>query len=287
MKFAVACLSLLLTANAHAELQQNAITDLIARGQFEQAYETASEWQEREPNSAEAAYWAGMAAGRMAMTAGMFKAIGYAKESRTGFARAIELDAGHFDAQFALMQYYVMAPGVMGGDDDEAQAIGDRLIAGSPEGAHLVRAFRLARDKDAAGALEQYRALLKLDPAHDTALGAVVGNHLEKKDFAGAKALLDAAAAVDAESPTVRYQQVKFAAMSGEGLPEALATVDALIAIRQYPENFPLAGAYWRRGQILKALDRKDEAVAAIEAGLKVAPEAKFLEDELKALKDA
>lgn len=289
MRLLLPCLLMLssVAIASNEAIDSNEVTDLIARGQMDQAYEVAQAWAERAPNDADAAYWAGATAGRMAMQASMFGAMGYAKESRKGFERALELDPKHEDAAFSLMQFHMMAPGIVGGDKDEAQAIGDKLIAASPVLAHRVRSQRLGRAKDSEGALREQLAALKLSPANPDLVGFMISYYLDKKDNAQAKALLEAALAAAPESTTVRYQLGKFAAISGENLEQGLAALDGLIALKQYPEGFSLSGAHWRRGQILKALGRNSEAVAALEASLKIDPELKPVQDELKALKSA
>ncbi len=283
-------LSLLLLSGgvfASETIDTNDVTDLMARGKMEAAYEAAQAWTERAPNDADAAYWAGATAGRMAMQASMFSAMGYAKESRTGFERALEINPAHEDAAFALMQFHQMAPGIVGGDKDQAQTIGDRLIAASPLTGHFVRVQRYSRAKEPEKALAEQASALKLSPAHPRGIGFMVGYYLEKKDFASAKSYLDAALAADPDSSVVQYQVGKFAAMTGENLDTGLAAIEKLIALSQYPEGFSLSGAHWRRGQILKAMGRKSEAMAALEASLKIEPESKPVKDELKALKSA
>lgn len=262
------------------------VSDLLARNQIEQAYETAVRWHESEPENARAAYWAGNTAGQMAMRSGMFKAMGFAKESRKGLEQAVALDPKNVDAQYALMQFYVMAPGVMGGDDEEAAAIAERIAALSPVEGLRARAQLRLTEKDMEGYLSGNREALALAPAHRDALGAVLASLLEKSDFDGAKALLDKAREVDPSSVSVRYQFVKWAAVSGRELTAGLAEIDALIALQQYPDRFSLSAAHWRRAQLLAKLDRKDDAIAAYEAALEIQPEFEVASKELEQLRE-
>ena len=262
------------------------VADLLARNQIEQAYETAVRWHESEPENARAAYWAGNTAGQMAMRSGMFKAMGFAKESRKGLEQAVALDPKNVDAQYALMQFYVMAPGVMGGDDEEAAAIAERIAALSQvEGLRAKAQLRLS-DKDMEGYLSGNREALALAPAHRDALGAVLAGLLEKSDFDGAKVLLDKAREVDPNSVSVRYQYAKWALMSGRELESGLAELDALIALPHYPDRFSLSAAHWRRAQLLAKLERKNDAIAAYEAALAVDPDFEEASEELEKLRE-
>lgn len=262
------------------------VTDLLARSQIRQAYETAVRWHEAEPENARAAYWAGNTAGQMAMRSGMFKAMSYAKVSRQALEKAVEINPTDVRAQFALMQYYLMAPGMMGGDDDEGRAIAERIAKQSEVEGLRAKGQLLAVDKDMDGWLRENQAALALAPAHPEALSGVVGYLLGKNEFDAAKVVLDAAKAADPEHPMVRYQQVKWAAMSGRDLEPALAEIDALIAMPHYPERFSLSGAQYRRAQLLAKLGRKDQAIAAYEASLAIDEDFEPAQDELEALRE-
>lgn len=283
-------LSLLLSPSlAFAEAAPEAvrINDLVARNQLEEAHEKALEWQEAKPENAEAAFWVGGTAGQLAMSSGMFSAMGYAKTSRKALESAVALDPENLRAQYMLMQFYVMAPGMMGGDKDEARKIAERIGQESPVEGLRAKGQLLASDKDMDGWLRENRAALSLEPAHPDALGGAVGYLLSKSDFAAAKALLDAAKAADATHPVVRYQFVKWAAMSGQELEPALAEVDSLIALPVYPDRFSLAGAQFRRGQLLARLGRKDEAIKAFEVVREIDEDMRGLDEEIEKLEEA
>lgn len=268
-----------------ASTEVERIADLVARNQLDQAHEAALAWQEAQPQDARAAYWVGNTAGQLAMRSGMFKAMGYAKASRQALQKAVEIDASDVRAQFALMQFYSMAPGMMGGDADEAKAIAERIAKLSEVEGLRAKAQLLAADKDMDGWLRENKAVLALQPAHPDVLGSVVGYLLGKNDFDAAKTLLDAAKAADPDHPAVRYQFVKWAALSGRELDSALAEIDALIAMPRYPERFSLSGAQYRRAQVLAKLGRKDQAIAAYEASLAVDEDFEAAEEELEALR--
>ncbi len=288
-------LALLLAANLlHADSiaplsgdKSDRVTDLIARNQMGQAHEFALSWQEGAPENATAAFWVGSTAGQMAMRSGMFKAMGYAKTSRKALEKAVELNAKDIRAQFLLMQFYLMAPGIMGGDKDEAKLIAQRIALQSKVDGLRAQGQILATEKDMDGWLRENRAALELAPAHPDILGSVTGYYLGKSDFAAAKTLIDAAKAVDPDHPVVRYQYVKWAAMSGQESEEALAIIDEMLKMPRYPDRFSLSGAHLRRGQLLAKLGRKDQAISAYEACLTIDPELKGVNEELEALRKA
>ncbi|HTX18999.1 MAG TPA: tetratricopeptide repeat protein [Bacteroidota bacterium] len=65
-------------------------------------------------------YMRGQILGERAMNSNIFKQGILAPKVKNAFLRAAELDPGMVEAHVGLYNYYVMAPGIMGGSDEEA-----------------------------------------------------------------------------------------------------------------------------------------------------------------------
>ncbi len=278
-------LALLLSSTLAVADPSAEVADLLARADYERAHKVAESWQKREPGSAQAAYWLGASAGQLAMRSGMFKAMGLAGDVKDALEKAVELEPGNVKAQFALMQFHLSAPGMMGGDKDEAKAIAGRIATLSAAAGHRAQALLKAMDKDIEGYLAEMREALALEPANADVVGVLAGRHMAQQEYGEARAIIDAALAIDPGHPLLRYQRAKLAALSGENAEEGLAILDELIALDVYPENFSLDGAHYRRAQILRGLGRRDEAIAAFEAALAIDEDFKLASEELAALK--
>jgi tetratricopeptide (TPR) repeat protein len=72
------------------------------------------------PHSANAHYFLGVAYGRLAEKASIFRQAALARHTRDEFERAVRLDPNNLEARFALVQYYTMAPGFLGGSRQKA-----------------------------------------------------------------------------------------------------------------------------------------------------------------------
>ncbi len=254
---------------------------------LDQAIELGEAEVERVPDSAEAHYWLGAAYGRRAQTANMFSAAGYARKVKAEFLRAAELDPKHVEAQLGLVQFYLQAPGFMGGDVEEAKRVIDTLAKMDPVAGHRGRASLKFAEKDREGALAEWFAALKIDAANPDVFPVVVGVLAQDKRFAELEPIVAAAIAKDATRPVVRYQAGKFAALSGKQLEEGLAHLDALIAMPTAPEGVSLAGAHWRRGQILSQLERHAEAIAATKQAATLEPGSEEIKKTLESLSKA
>jgi tetratricopeptide (TPR) repeat protein len=265
--------------------QSKEIRKLINANDYDAAVNKAEAQVQAMPNSAEAHYFLGAAYGVKASNVNMFSALGAAKKVRAAFERAAQLDPKHIEARFGLIQFHTQAPGMAGGDEDEAQRYAKELAAINPAAGFRAQAYFKMRAKDEAGALAEYRKALAADPADGDSLGAVCADLAKKKQFDQANVLIAAALAKAPTNPKLRYQVGKISALTGQNLEAGLAHLDALIALAEAPEGVSMAGAHWRRGQILDKLGRKAEAVTAVETAVRLQPKMEEAKAELKRLR--
>jgi tetratricopeptide (TPR) repeat protein len=104
--------------------------------------------------------WLGRAYGEKADRTNFFAAAGMAKKVRVAFERAVELDPKNADALTDLAEFYVEAPGMMGGGKEKAHAAADKLMALNPAMSHWIAARIAEKSKDAAEAEREYRAAI-------------------------------------------------------------------------------------------------------------------------------
>ncbi|MBK8285300.1 MAG: tetratricopeptide repeat protein [Ahniella sp.] len=266
------------------------IRKLLGSGEeasLDRAIELGEAEVERTPDSAEAHYWLGAAYGRRAQIANMFSAAGYARKVKAEFLRAVELDPRHVEAQLGLVQFYLQAPGFMGGDVEEAKRVVEELGKIDPVAGHRGRASLKFSEKDRPGAIAEWLAALKLDAANPDVLPMVVGVLAQEQRLPELEPIVVAAVQKDPGHPVVRYQAGKFAALSGKQLTEGLAHLDALLALPTAPEGVSLAGAHWRRGQILSHLKRHAEALAATQQAASLEPGSEEIKKSLEVLSKA
>jgi tetratricopeptide (TPR) repeat protein len=248
------------------------IDRMLEVGQLEAAYDKAKAYAQSHDSSAEAHYWLGSAAGSMAGSVNFFSAASYAKQIKVEFEKAAQLDPTLIEARMGLIQFHLQAPGIVGGDEDQIPVLLAQISAlDKGAGLRATAGVRLG-EKDNAGAEALYRQALSLDAADADALAAMVGLMCKDKRFAPAAELLKAALAKAPDAPKIRYQSGKFSALSGTDLVAGLANLDALIASKPMPKAVSQAGLHYRRGQILALLNRKPEAITALERALQIDP---------------
>jgi len=122
-----------------------------------------------DPSNSFYSLWLGRIYGEKAARVGFLSATGLAKKVRTNFERAVELDPKNWEARTDLAEFYVEAPGIVGGGRDKARAEADAIMPLNPGLAHWVAARIAEKEKDPAGAERELRG--EIAASHSGARG--------------------------------------------------------------------------------------------------------------------
>jgi len=111
-------------ASANTQVVSKA-SSLLHKGEFTAAVEFVEQAIEQDSNDAAIHNIAGNVFGTKAQNSSVFSAPGYAKKSLKAFKEAVRLEPSNPEYRMGLMAYYLMAPGIVGGDTDlgKAQAL--------------------------------------------------------------------------------------------------------------------------------------------------------------------
>ncbi len=136
------------------------VLELIGRNRYMQGeYKKATENLEKavaaEPDNSDYELWLGRAYGRRAETASPFTAPSNANKARQHFEKAVELNPRNMDALSDLFEYYLEAPGFLGGGLDKAVGVAAQMAAIDPVEGHWAGA-RLAEKKKEFGTAEEH-----------------------------------------------------------------------------------------------------------------------------------
>jgi tetratricopeptide (TPR) repeat protein len=101
--------------------------------------------------------WLGRAYGLKASQINMLSAFGVARKVHTAFERAVKLNPANIQAMSDLGQFYVAAPGVVGGGVDKAEALVPRMMPRSSQKAHRLLALIAKKKNDSATAEAEFK----------------------------------------------------------------------------------------------------------------------------------
>jgi cytochrome c-type biogenesis protein CcmH/NrfG len=96
-------------------------------GDFKKATEALEKAVALDPADSDIALWLGRAFGRRAETSSPLTAPGHAIKARQYFEKAVQLNPKNLEAQSDLFEYYLEAPGFLGGGLDKAAATAERM----------------------------------------------------------------------------------------------------------------------------------------------------------------
>jgi len=148
-------------------------------GDFKKATEYFGKATAKSPENSEYMDWLGRAYGRRAEMANLLSAPGLATKARDAFEAAVRLDGKNSEALSDLFDYYLNAPGFMGGGYDKARDIADKIAAvDPPEGYHVKAQLAQHRKEygDAEQALRKAVAVAPHEVGHMISLAKFLAN---------------------------------------------------------------------------------------------------------------
>ncbi len=136
----------------------------LMMGDFKRATEAVERAVALQPNNAEYYLWLGRAWGRRAEVSNPFIAPAAASKARDAFERSVALDPTDLEAMSDLFDYYLEAPGFLGGGMDKAAALAQRMARIDPAEYQFAQARIAERRKEYNSAEEHFRRAVQLGP---------------------------------------------------------------------------------------------------------------------------
>ncbi len=237
----VAVMEALSVKDAHA-------WDLLGRGRYMLGdYKKSSEAFEKavasEPSTSSYLNWLGKSYGRRAEQGNPFAAPSLASKARQAFEKAVQLDASNREAANDLFEYYLQAPGFLGGGLDKAAALGESIAKRDPVEGHWAKARLAERRKEFGTAEEHLRRALDLAP---TQLGRVIdlakflahrGRHDESDQ------MFQRAETIAPESPKLLFERAETYLNASRNIDQARSFLKRYLSSELTPNDPPRADA--------------------------------------------
>lgn len=195
------------------------------------------------PSNSDYVLWLGRAYGRRAETGGWFMAGPNAAHARDCFEKAVALDPQNGEAMNDLFDYYLNAPGFLGGGVEKAAAIARRIVHERPAEAHFEQAQIAAKRKDYHAAEAQLRAAMAMEPRDpgrilDVARFLAAHGRIEESEK-----LFERAEQVAPGDPAVLYARAKFYIDSRRNLDQARELLEKYLQSDITPDDPPKQNA--------------------------------------------
>ena len=206
-------------------------------------YERAVSWFEQavqiQPSVSLYHLWLGRACGRRAERVFFTRAIGLAKRTGAAFQKAVELDGSSIEALNDLLDFYLQAPGMVGGGEEKAPPLAARLARLSPAEGHRAQSLMLANKKDWAGAEAELRRALDIEPSKPGRLLELASFLSERGRAAEADALFDRAAGLAPDSPEYLFARGRHLVESKRNPETARQLLEQYLQSPRRPDDPP------------------------------------------------
>ncbi len=186
----------------------------------------------------EYALWLGRSFGRRAETAFPFSAPKYAAQARTYFEKAVALDPNNDEALNDLFDYYLEAPGFLGGGYRQGGSDCERIAdAESGRGPLLAQAELADRRKQFDTAEEQLRRAIELAP-HQVGRVLNLARYLARQGrIAESEAAFDQAERLAPHSPKVAFARAQTYVEQKRNLGQAKALLHQYLRSNLTPDD--------------------------------------------------
>lgn len=226
--------------------------------------------------------WLGGAYGREAVHANKFRQFTLARRAKSALETAVSIAPDDVDARLGLLQFYVVAPGIVGGSTDKARQQAREIASRNAFRGHLAEGEIAEAKKDDNVAEREYRAAVAAAP--DSAPGyAALGDFYRRTGrYDQAFATFEQMRQRLPDEGSALYFIGRTAAVSGQRLDDGARALGAYLAARPSDTDPPLASAHFRLGTIYQRQGKLEDARREYRATLALDPRQSEAADALK-----
>ncbi len=237
--------------------------------QWDQAIFYGEKAVQLNPNNSEYQLWLGRAYGEKADNSSFITAVALAKKLRVSFEKAVQIDGRNIDARSDLSEYYIEAPGFLGGGIDKAAAQAAAISQYDKARAHWVNARIAEKRKDYVNAEREYLEAVKEDPDADYWLN-LASFYRKRERYSDMDAAVNKAMAASHKKTSSLFDTATLLYEAQRNLPTAANLVRQYLTIVP-TEDAPAFEAHYFLGKILEKQGDRTGAAAEYRASLLLA----------------
>jgi tetratricopeptide (TPR) repeat protein len=211
--------------------------------------------------------WLGNTYGQIAQDANMLKKSSLAPKMRSEWERAVALKADYIDPRESLVQYYLQAPGFLGGGVDKAEETAKQIMKINVARGHAQMGAIYVHEKKIPEAEKEYLEMVKADPNTRARLGNF---YLSQKMYDKSFALSEEALKKDPNDMVAMYVIGRTSAVSGTKLDRGEECLKKYLQYTPKSNEPSHAGATMRLAQIIEKKGNKAAAKDLFDKALKM-----------------
>ncbi len=237
---------------------------------YEKNWDTAIDYYEalakEEDSNANYHFKYGGAMGMKALGISRLRALTYISDIKHELERATELDKNHIEARWALIEFYIQLPGVLGGSENKSLAYAKELENISPVDGYLARGYIAEYTDRPKDAERYYKKAIEVGGSPHTYEKL---SNLYEKNNQPKEAIETASASLKKHKRNqLNYQIGKISAQYNLEPQYGIECLSQYLADYSIKDGVPRDWAYYRLAQIYKNLGKKEIALTWINKAL-------------------
>jgi tetratricopeptide (TPR) repeat protein len=257
--------------------------DAVAHNLLCRAYFTLGQWDRGisacekavalAPENGQYHLWLGRIYGEKADKASFLTAAGLAGRVRTEFETAVKLIPNSADARSDLAEFYLEAPGIVGGGRDKAMQQVSPLAQIDPARAHWVSARIAEKKKDLATAETEYQAAIEASHGGASAWLNLGLFYRHRERYNEMEQALTHVRPAPLDRPDALVDAAEILIHSQRNLHEAVELLRAYLNSNRKVEQAPAFKVHYLLGTAAEKLGDKQEAATEYASALALAKE--------------
>lgn len=223
------------------------------------------------PNNANYHFKYGGVMGMKALEVNKLRALTYVGDIRHHFEQAVSLNPKHIEAHWALIEFYIQLPGIVGGSEEKAIGYAKNLLAFSPVDGYLSLGYIAEYSNRPIDAEKYYKKAIGIGGSPHTYEKLT---QLYEKNNQPEEAIANASKSLRIHKRNkLNYQIGKIAAQYNLEAETGIECLKAYIQNHSIRDGVPKYWAYYRLAQIYYNKGNKTKAMEWIEKALRSRPD--------------
>jgi tetratricopeptide (TPR) repeat protein len=228
--------------------------------------------------------WLGRAYGEKASASNFLTAIELAKKVRAQFETAVQLNGNNFAARADLSEFYVDAPGFLGGGKDKARIQADQIISLEPATAHWIRSIVAQKEKKFDVAEQELLAAVHTSKDPGSRWMDLAAFYRERSQLKQMENAINNGLSVPNRPAPVLYDAADILIRAGRNFDGAAEMLRSYMNSGDPGDDAPLFQAHYLLGTLLEKMGDRAGAAAQYRAALALARDFQKAQDALKRL---
>ncbi len=229
--------------------------DYYMLGNFKKASDFLKKAADAEPKSANYQLWMGRAFGRRAENSSPLRAFDYAVKARQYFEKARELEPNNLDILGDLFDYYLRAPGFLGGGIKKAEDITKRVAKINRAEGHRFQGHLSEKKKKFKPAESNFREAIRMAPDQFNYRVDFAKFLSRQKRYTESEQLFNEAAKISPYNPDLLYERAESYIYEKRNLDVAQILLKEFLSQNLTPDNIPR----YEAEKLLKKISNKNK----------------------------